>query len=74
MKTYELVIKESQPTCGGKSPTKTSIQTVSTDDPLAYVKGLEPDSELSAETLPDGTLVVTGNHNGMPIKYEFTED
>ena len=34
--TYELVIKESQPTCGGKSPTRTSIQTVSCDDPLAY--------------------------------------
>ena len=74
MKTYELVIKESQPTCGGKSPTKTSIQTVSTDDPLAYVKGLEPDSELTVETLEDGTLVITGDHNGMPIKYEFTED
>ena len=74
MKTYELVIKESQPTCGGKSPTKTSIQTVSTDDPMAYVKGLEPDSELTVETTADGTVVVTGNHNGMPIKYEFTED
>ena len=72
--TYELVIKESQPTCGGKSPTKTTIQTVSCDDPLSYVKGLEPDSALEVETAPDGTLTVTANHNGMPIKYEFTED
>lgn len=72
--TYELVIKESQPTCGGKSPTKTSIQTVSCDDPLAYVKGLEPDSALEAETAADGTVIITADHNGMPIKYEFTED
>ena len=72
--TYELVIKESQPTCGGKSPTRTSIQTVSCDDPLAYVRGLEPDSELACETAPDGTLIITADHNGMPIKYEFTED
>ena len=72
--TYELVIKESQPTCGGKSPTKTSIQTVSCDDPLAYVKGLEPDSALEMETAGDGTVIITANHNGMPIHYEFTED
>ena len=74
MKTYELVIKESQPTCGGKSPTKTSIQTVTVDDPLTYVKGLEPDSALEVEQAPDGTVIITANHNGMPIKYEFTED
>ena len=74
MKTYELVIKESQPTCGGKSPTKTSIQTVTIEDPLAYVQGLEPDSALTVETAVDGTVIVTGDHNGMPIKYEFTED
>jgi len=71
--TYELVIKESQPTCGGKSPTKTSIQTVCCDDPLAYVKDLEPDSALVTETQGD-TLIITADHNGMPIKYEFTED
>ncbi len=71
--TYELVIKESQPTCGGKSPTRTSIQSVTCDDPLAYVKDLEPDSELTAETQGD-TLIITADHNGMPIKYEFTED
>ncbi len=74
MTTYELVIKERQPTCGGKSPTKTSIQTVSAEDPLAYVKGLEPDSELQVETAEDGTVIITADHNGMPIQYEFTED
>ena len=74
MKTYELVIKESQPTCGGKSPTRATIQTVTIDDPLTYVKGLEPDCALEVETAEDGTLIITGNHNGLPIKYEFTED
>ena len=74
MKTYELVIKESQPTCGGKSPTKTSIQTVACDDPLAYVKGIEKDCALEVSTAEDGTLVISTAHNGMPIKYEFTED
>ena len=72
--TYELVIKERQPTCGGKSPTKTSIRSVTCDDPLAYVKGLEPDSELEVSHAEDGTLVITADHNGLPIHYEFTED
>ena len=40
--TYELLIREKQPACGGKDPTKTTIQSVTTDDPLAYVRGLEP--------------------------------
>ena len=74
MKSYELVIKESQPTCGGKSPTRTSIQTVTCDDPLAYVKGIEKDCALEVSTAEDGTLVISTVHNGMPIKYEFTED
>ncbi len=74
MKTYELVINERQPTCGGKSPTKASIRTVTVEDPLEYVKGLEPDSELTVETAEDGTVIVTADHNGMPIRYEFTED
>ena len=42
MAIYELVIEERQPTCGGKSPTKSKSMTVSTDDPVAYVKALEP--------------------------------
>jgi len=74
MKTYELVIEERQPTCGGKSPTKSTIQTVTTDDPVAYVKTLEPDSALEVSTQEDGTVVVQADHNGMWIKYEFTEE
>ena len=74
MTTYELVIRESQPTCGGKSPTRTSIQTVTVEDPLAYVKGLEPDSAIEVSHAEDGTLIITADHNGFPIRYEFTED
>ena len=73
MSVYELVIEERQPTCGGKSPTKSKIMTVTTDDPVAYVKALESGA-LEVSTTDDGTLVVQADHNGMWIKYEFTED
>ncbi len=74
MKDYELIIREKQPNCGGKDPMKVTLKSVSTDDPLAYVKGLEPGCELSVETEPDGTLVVYGVRNGWTVRYEFTED
>ena len=74
MTTYELVIKESQPTCGGKSPTRTTIQTVTIEDPLLYVKEIEKDCVLEVSHAEDGTLIISTDHNGMPIKYEFTED
>ena len=74
MKTYELVIKEGQPTCGGKSPTKSRIMSVTTDDPVAYVRALEPEGELEVSTTDDGTLVIQADHNGLWIKYEFSED
>ena len=57
MKTYELVIEERQPTCGGKSPTKSRIMTVTTDDPVAYVRTMEPEGALEVFTTDDGTLV-----------------
>ena len=34
MKTYELVIEQRQPTCGGRAPTKTEIRTITTPQPL----------------------------------------
>ena len=74
MATYELVIEERQPTCGGKAPTKSRIMTVTTEDPVAYVRSLEPVGELETYTTDDGTLVVQADHNGMWIKYEFNED
>ena len=74
MKTYELLIAENQPKCGGKSPVKTTIQMVTTDDPVAFVKEREPNNELKVSTEKDGTIIVETDHNGFAVKYEFTED
>lgn len=74
MKTYELVIEQKQPTCGGRSPTKTEIRTVTTADPVAYVQALEPACKLEVKDTGDGGLLITTEHNGLWIKYEFTED
>ena len=73
MKSYELVIAERQPTCGGKSPVRSRIMTVATDDPVAYVKTLEPDSALEVSEV-DGSTIVQADHNGFWIRYEFTEE
>ena len=35
MKHYELIIEENQPTCGGRTPIKSRILEVDTDDPDA---------------------------------------
>ncbi len=73
MKTYELVIEQKQPTCGGRSPTKCEIRTVTTDDPVAYVQALEPACELEVEQTAEGFLIKT-ERGGLWIKYEFTEE
>lgn len=73
MKTYELVIERKQPTCGGRAPTKSEIQTVTTEDPVAYVRELEPNGNLEVETTAD-SVTVTLRHNDEWIRYEFTED
>ena len=73
MKTYELVIEKKQPTCGGRAPTKSEIHTVTTEDPVAYVKELEPNGKLEVETTANG-VTVTLRHNDEWIRYEFTED
>ena len=58
MKTYELVIEKKQPTCGGRAPTKSEIKTVTTADPVAYVRGLEPNGKLEVETTANGVYSV----------------
>jgi hypothetical protein len=73
MKTYELLIEQKQPTCGGRAPTKCEFRTVTTDDPVAYVQNLEPSCQLEVESTVDG-LVVRTERGGLWIKYEFTED
>ena len=74
MKTYELVIEHRQPTCGHQSPTRCEIRTVTVADPVAYVRGLEPVGELDVSVDADGALVVRLDHNGLWVKYIFTED
>ena len=72
--TYELVIREHQPTCGGKEPMKATIKTVTVDDPIAYVKSVESGSEFEVTHAEDGTLIVATTRNGYEVYYEFTED
>jgi len=74
MKTYELVIEQRQPTCGGRAPTKAEIRTVCTSDPVAYVRELEPSCKLEVTTNENGVILITTEHNGLWIKYEFTEE
>ena len=75
MKNYELIIERRQPTCGGQAPTKCEILSVSTDDPLAYVRKLEPHGELKTGTTDAGEFVVEHQDpRGMNVKYIFTED
>lgn len=73
MKTYELLIEQKQPTCGGRSPTKCEIRTVTTADPVAYVQALEPSCRLEVEQTAEGVTIRT-ERGGLWIKYEFTED
>ena len=73
MKTYELVIEQKQPTCGGRAPTKCEIRTVMTDDPVDYVRKLEPSCRLEVEETGEGIVIKT-ERGGLWIRYEFTED
>ena len=41
MKTYELIIERRQPPCGGKPAKVVEVRSVTTDDPVAYVRSLE---------------------------------
>lgn len=74
MANYELVIEQRQPTCGGRAPTKCEIRYVTTDDPVAYVQVSESACELEVTHNDDGTIVIKLDHNGLWVKYEFTED
>ncbi len=75
MKNYELIIERRQPTCGGQLPTKCEIRTVSTDDPVAYVRRQEPNGELETYTTEAGEFVVElKDPRGLGVKYIFTEE
>ena len=74
MKTYELIIEQRQPPCGGKSPVDVKISTVTTDDPLVYVKNIEKDGEPRMETTDQGEIVIRLECGAKSIKYTFTEE
>ena len=74
MKNYELLIHAQQPSCGGKPPFKNEIRMVSTDDPVEYVRRLEPDCEPEVSEAEDGTVVIVIHRNGAIVRYEFCED
>ena len=71
MKTYELIIERQQPPCGGK-PAK--VRSVTTDDPVAYVRSLEKSGELQVTDGSDGEIVVTLDAGLKQVKYSFTEE
>ena len=74
MKKYELVIERLQPSCGGKDPKEVKVLSVSTEDPVAYVRGLEPAGELETDTLENGDLVIRLDQGAKHITYTFTEE
>ena len=76
MKHYELIIEENQPTCGGRTPTKSRILEVDTDDPVEYVKAAEKTDEVEVQTEADGSLVVRVQRDEYRywVKYIFSED
>lgn len=73
MKTYEVVIQEQQPTCGGRRPFKSEIRTVTTDDPVAYVQKLEPCCKLEV-TEENGMILISADRDGLWVRYEFSEE
>ena len=74
MKTYEVIVQEQQPTCGGRDRLRSEIRTVSTDDPEAYVQKLEPGCELDVTTDENGTIIITADRSGLWVRYEFSEE
>lgn len=74
MAVYELAIEKKQPTCGGKSPTNCEILSVTTDDPMAYVRKAEAGAEIELVSEEDGVILIRAERNGLWVNYEFTED
>ena len=74
MATYELAIERKQPSCGGRAPTSSEVHTVTTDDPMAYVRSMEVGSEPVLLDNADGVITIQVERNGFVVKYEFTED
>ena len=74
MKTYELIIERLRPSCGGQDPKEVKMMTVTTDDPMVYVRDIEKDGELTMETNPAGEIIITLDKGLKHITYTFTEE
>ena len=74
MKTYELIIERRQPPCGGKPAKGVEVRSVTTDDPVAYVRSLEKNGELQVTNGSDGEIVVTLDAGLKQVRYSFTEE
>ena len=74
MKTYELIIERLRPGCGGQDPREVKILTVTTDDPMAYVRSLEPDGDLEQTVNAAGEIVISLDKGLKHITYSFAED
>ena len=74
MKTYELIVERLQPSCGGKDPKEVKMTTVTTDDPVVYVRQIEQNGELEVTTTESGEIVISLDQGMKHIKYSFTEE
>lgn len=74
MKTYELIIERRRPSCGGKDPKEIKMMTVSTDDPVEYVKAAEKTEDVTVTEKPDGEIVVEVSLGARQMRYSFTEE
>ena len=74
MAQYEMV-REIQNLCRNNQMRDVFYEEVETDDPVNYVRALLRDdhAELTPDTLPDGSLLIYANCNGLTQKFTFTE-
>ena len=71
---YELIVTEGQPSCGGKSPSKSVIQTVETNDPVMFVKQKEKTEDVEIERNEGGNIRIALMRDRFRVVYDFTED
>ena len=72
---YEVIVTNQQPTCGGKSGTRSEIIYVETADPVSYVKEQAKGAELTVTNLDHGVIQIEYSTDiGEQVKYEFSED
>ena len=58
----------------GKPAKVVEVRSVTTDDPVAYVRSLEKTGELQVTDGSDGEIVVTLDAGLKQVKYSFTEE